>query len=173
MSNAVSCASFGGESYSLGDFNGLPLKLVRIAPEIAPVIARELSLILPWSEIALGEQSLLHHMTNTDPALNRFGVALGREIVGAVSIRNPWLKGPYLELLGLLPLVHRQGFGRLIMEWFEREAGEKARNLWLLCSDFNEPAFEFYKAIGFTEETRIKSLYAEGFTDILLRKRLI
>lgn len=172
MSDASASAPFGEESYKLGDFNGLSLKLVKIDREIAPVIARELSRILPWSEIALGEQSLLHHMTNIDPALNRFGVKFGGEIIGAVSVRSPWLKGPYLELLGLLPLVHRRGFGRLIMEWFEREAGDKARNLWLLCSDFNVPAFEFYKALGFIEETRIESLYAEGFTDILLRKRL-
>ena len=39
---------------------------------------------------------------------------------GAVSIRFPWLKGPYLELLALLPPFQRQGIGAGILTWFEQ-----------------------------------------------------
>ena len=151
---------------------GQALRLCKIGPETGPRLASALGQILPWSEIALGEQSLLDHFTRVDPALQRFAVTLDGGCVGAVSVRHPWLKGPYLELLGLLPAVQGRGIGRTLMRWFEREAPVRTRNCWLLCSDFNEAALGFYQALGYEKVTLIESLYAAGFHDYLMRKRL-
>lgn len=158
--------------YELGDVCGCPLTLEQITLEQAQTLAKQLSDILPWSELALGEESLLAHFKRDDPALSRFSIHLGETLIGAISIREPWLKGPYLELLGLLPSVQRQGLGAELMRWFEHQAPDASRSLWLLCSDFNVEANKFYQNQGYQKTCEIKSLYEEGFDDFLMRKRL-
>ena len=158
--------------YELGEHQGKALALEQITFETAKFLATHLSDILPWSELALGEESLLSHFKRDDPALSRFSIHLGGDLVGAISVREPWLKGPYLELLGLLPDVQRQGLGAELMTWFERQAPEATLSLWLLCSDFNHEAYTFYQKQGYQKVCVIESLYEEGFDDFLMRKRL-
>lgn len=158
--------------YYLGEVNGEALALESVTPDCAQFLASKLSHILPWSEIALGEESLFDHFTRLDPALNRFSIHYGEELVGAISVRDPWLKGPYLELLGLLPSVQRLGLGRELMTWFDLQAPDTTRSLWLLCSDFNLAAYEFYLAMGYQKTCTIDSLYAENFNDFLMRKKV-
>jgi ribosomal protein S18 acetylase RimI-like enzyme len=88
-----------------------------------------------------------------------------------VSVRHPWLKGPYLELLALLPPAQNQGIGSSIMAWFET-AGLKhrARNLWVCASSFNARALRFYEGRGFARAATLPSLVADGYDEILLRK---
>ena len=158
--------------YYLGDVRGEALTLERITTLRAQNLAKRLSDILPWSELALGEESLLSHFEREDPALLRFSIHFNDELVGAISVRDPWLKGPYLELLGLIPSVQRLGLGTELMNWFELQAPEPTRSLWLLCSDFNTTALEFYLEMGYQKACTIDSLYAEGYNDFLMRKRL-
>jgi len=158
--------------YELGDIKGQALTLERITLKRAQSLAQQLSNILPWSDLALGEESLISHFKREDPALFRFSIHFGDELVGAASIREPWLKGPYLELLGLLPSVQRFGLGTELMNWFEYQAPETTRSLWLLCSDFNIDAYQFYQKQGFQKVCVIDNLYEEGFDDFLMRKRL-
>ena len=161
---------YSAPHYELND-NGLALK--KITPEVAISLAEQLSEILPWRRIALGSQNLMAHFLAKDPALFRFAVFVNEECVGAVSVRFPWLKGPYLELLGLNPAFQGQGIGRAVLHWFEGEAPPGTRNAWMLCSDFNEAALGFYEALGYEKVTLIESLYAAGFDDFLLRKKLL
>lgn len=156
----------------MGELYGNALTLETITVARAETLAKQLSDILPWSKLALGEQSLLAHFKRDDPALSRFSIHLGEELIGAISVREPWLKGPYLELLGLLPCVQRQGLGTTLMRWFEHQAPDSTRSLWLLCSDFNVDAFAFYQKQGYQKTCMIESLYEEGFDDFLMRKRL-
>ncbi len=158
--------------YYLGEIKGEALTLESITPDRAQCLSKKLSHILPWSEIALGEESLLDHFTRIDPSLFRFSIHFADDLVGAISVREPWLKGPYLELLGLLPSVQRLGLGSELMTWFDVQAPEATRSLWLLCSDFNLAAYEFYLAMGYQKTCTIDSLYAENFNDFLMRKRL-
>ena len=155
------------------ELDGSRVTLKKITPEVATPLAEQLSEILPWRRIALGSQSLMAHFLAKDPALFRFAVFVNEECVGAVSVRFPWLKGPYLELLGLNPAFQGQGIGRAVLHWFEGEAPPGTRNAWMLCSDFNEAALGFYEALGYEKVTLIESLYAAGFDDFLLRKKLL
>ncbi len=101
----------------------------------------------------------------------RYRIEAGGELAGAVSIRQPWLKGPYLELLALLPSFQNQGIGAAILDWFEREAlRAEARNLWVCASGFNQRALRFYQRHGFRQAAALPGLVDEGYTEILLRK---
>ena len=90
---------------------------------------------------------------------------------GAVSIRSPFLKGPYLELLAILPAFQNQGIGGDIVAWFEQEGVRAgARNLWVCASSFNTQALRFYQRHGFHRAATLPGLVFDGYDEILLRK---
>ena len=88
----------------------------------------------------------------------------------AVAVHEDWLKGPYLQLLGLLPDFQSRGIGSSVMGWFAECAGPDTRNLWVISSAFNTGAIAFYRRHGFTEVATLRDLVADGFDEILLRK---
>lgn len=169
--------SYDLQRVELKPLRNKPLSLSRIAADTPhdqlEGLAGLLSGISPWVDIELKSQNLLDHFTRTDPALFRFLVIYNGETAGAISVRNPWLKGPYLELLGLSPHLQGIGIGRQVMAWFEREAPDNARSLWLLCSDFNHQAISFYQTMGFEKQCLIENLYRADFHDYLMRKRVL
>ena len=84
---------------------------------------------------------------------------------------HPWLKGPYPELLAMLPPFQGRGVGSEILAWFEQVAlTHAARNLWVCASSFNARAIEFYKRQGFRVAATLPGLVVEGCDEILLRK---
>jgi GNAT superfamily N-acetyltransferase len=90
---------------------------------------------------------------------------------GVVSVRHPWLKGPYLELLALLPEAQNQGIGSRIIAWFESTAlSHGSRNLWVCASSFNARAVRFYERHGFARAVTLPGLVADGYDEVLLRK---
>lgn len=101
----------------------------------------------------------------------RYRVEVGGVEAGAVSVRHPWLKGPYLEFLALLPRFQGQGIGAGLLAWFEQEALRLgARNLWVCASSFNAGALRFYARRGFRPAATLPGLVADGYDEILLRK---
>jgi ribosomal protein S18 acetylase RimI-like enzyme len=94
-------------------------------------------------------------LASPDASAARYVVSVQGEEAGVVSVRHPWLKGPYLELLALLPEAQSQGIGSSIIAWFE-SAGlrHRARNLWVCASSFNARALRFYERHGFTRPRR-------------------
>ena len=68
------------------------------------------------------------------------------ELAGAIGVRRNWLRGPYLQFLGILPAFQRRGIGSVALDWFEGEArAAQAQNLWVAASDFNARALAFYE----------------------------
>ena len=110
-------------------------------------------------------------LASPDAGATRYAVSVKGKQSGVVSVRHPWLKGPYLELLALLPEAQNQGIGSSIMAWFE-SAGMKhgARNLWVCASSFNARALRFYERHSFTRAAMLPDLVADGYDEILLRK---
>jgi ribosomal protein S18 acetylase RimI-like enzyme len=125
----------------------------------------------PWSVMNYPAERLAAFLASPDGGLSRYLVSLGGSDAGVVSVRYPWLKGPYLELLALLPIAQNQGIGSSILAWLEREALQhEARNLWVCASSFNARALRFYERHGFRREATLPGLVAEGYDEILLRK---
>lgn len=116
-------------------------------------------------------KKLAAYLASSDADAMRYVVSVKGEESGVVSVRHPWLKGPYLELLALLPPAQNQGIGSSIMAWFE-SAGLRygARNLWVCASSFNARALRFYERHGFARAAMLPGLVADGYDEILLRK---
>ena len=149
-----------------------PLFLKRLEPTVSATIAGQLAMMDPWKGLGYGASALSSYLAGPDPALNRFIVEEEGERVGVVCIRVPWLRGPYLELLAVLPHAQGQGVGHSILTWLEQEARRSANNLWTVTSEFNTRARRFYQAAGFVEVAPLPDLVISGYNELLLRKSL-
>lgn len=135
-------------------------------------IGELLAAIDPWRALGSSPAALARYLRRDDPALNRYVVRPGDggEIAGVVCVRYPWLRGPYIELLGLADRHQGQGIGRRILQWAETEARRESRNLWVVTSAFNHQARRFYRRHGFYEVGPLNGLVDPGQDEILLRK---
>jgi ribosomal protein S18 acetylase RimI-like enzyme len=139
----------------------------------AETLGPSLAKIDPWARYAYTPQALTAFLAASEPGSPRFAINSGRAIAGAFAIKENWLRGPYLQFLGLLPAFQAQGIGSAVLGWFETHGREAcAQNLWVVASEFNDRALSFYEKHGFRRVTPLADLVAEGCSEILLRKRL-
>jgi GNAT superfamily N-acetyltransferase len=153
----------------LGD--GRPRARLRpLAPEACPRLAETLVAMPPWSVLGHTAEVMLRYLSAEDGA-RRYLIEIGGAEAGVASVRHPWLKGPYLELLALLPGFQGNGVGAAFLHWYEQQATAcGARNLWVCASRINARALQFYGRHGFQEVAVLPDLVADGFDEILLRK---
>ncbi len=126
----------------------------------------------PYRRLGQSAGALTGYLRRPDAALFRFAIEMDSAAIGVVAVRSPWLRGPFLEMLAILPEMRGLGLGRQTVEWVILQAGLTAANLWTTVSDFNESAQAFYRRLGFAEVSELPGLVAEGTTEILLRRRL-
>jgi diamine N-acetyltransferase len=157
---------FSGPTNELGGARLVPLDFEAIGP-----LANAIAAMPPWSVMRYSADALARFLAAPDGGVARFLVAVDGEYAGAVSVRFPWLKGPYLELLALLPSFQGRGIGSALLVWFEMEGlRQGARNLWVCASSFNTQAIRFYERHGFRPAATLSGLVADGYDEILLRK---
>ncbi len=160
------------DAYAAGSYELGKIRLSSVTDDEAGILGAGLASIDPWRRMGYAPEALSDYLRRPDPAAFRYAIRTNGQLAGVISVRNPWLRGPYLELLGLFPQFHGHGIGQSAMDWFESEAPKGAGYLWVICSAFNTGALAFYKRCGFTEVTDINDLVFQGFTEILLRKPL-
>jgi ribosomal protein S18 acetylase RimI-like enzyme len=138
----------------------------------AEAIGALLAAMDPWATLGVTAAGLAAYLGRDDPALRRYAVRVEGAVAGVVCVRWPWLRGPYIELLGLAPTCQGRGIGAELLAWTEAEARKAGSNLWVAASSFNPRALEFYRRQGFVEVGLIEDLVRPGFDEVLLRKRL-
>ncbi len=127
----------------------------------------------PWSDYGISTELLEQYLMLIEPGAPRLGIVVDERVVGACGLRTNWLRGPYLQFLGIEPDFQRRGLGGLVLSWFEREARrDGCSNLWVMVSQMNRKARLFYEAHGFAKECEISDLAVIGRDEILMRKRL-
>jgi diamine N-acetyltransferase len=147
------------------------VRLVVLEPAVAPKLAEAIVAMPPWSAMSYPADAMARFLASSADGASRFLIEVDGAEAGTVAVRHPWLKGPYLELLALLPPFQRRGIGAGIMSWFEQAGrGLGARNLWVCASSFNDGALRFYQRHGFRPAATLPGLVAEGYEEILLRK---
>jgi len=163
---------FGAERHHLGDAGvGSSLTLASFPPAQARRMGEALAAIDPWKSYPYPAEGLARYFESVEPGAPRLAIHLGDELVGVVGLRTEWLRGPYLQFLGVLPGRQGLGIGGRILAWMEREAA-LARNLWVCASDFNLQAIRFYERHGFQRVAVLDGLVQDDRTEVLLRKRI-
>jgi ribosomal protein S18 acetylase RimI-like enzyme len=138
----------------------------------AEMLGQALAGMDPWLTLRIGRQALTKFLLGEDAHCHRKAISCDGAIAGVVAIRSPWLHGPYLNLLAVLPAYQHSGLGSAVLQWMAGEAGDTALNLWLCVSKFNAHALRFYERHGFELTAELPDLVAPGFAELLLRKQL-
>jgi ribosomal protein S18 acetylase RimI-like enzyme len=163
---------FGAEQYPL--MSGRCTLRPTRADDVAS-LATTSAAIDPWLRYGATSDDLARFF---DPAANdgarRMTLSDGSDRpIGLVIIRWPWLMGPYVAFLAVLPGHQRAGLGTAILDAVEEEARSLSqRNVWLCVTGFNAAAQAFYRARGYHQAGQLDDLIADGTPELLMRKRL-
>ena len=139
----------------------------------AAELGQVLSGIDPWGRLGFAPSVLTAYLDKQESALTVYAIEVAGVLAGAVALRQPWLRGPYLELMAIVPTHQKRGLGRMVLDWaMDTAKASGAGNFWACVSAFNDPARAFYRRLGFVEVTSLDDLVQDGEAEILLRKRL-
>lgn len=147
-------------------------RLLPVTEGLAEALSVSLAQMDPWRTLGYRPTALHRYLTRPDPGLGRRAVFVDGELGGVLCVRHPWLCGPFLELLAVLPDFQGKGTGAELLKWLEAEAGALAPNVWTTVSSFNPEAQRFYHRHGFETVARLEGLILSGLDEILMRKRL-
>jgi len=95
---------------------------------------------------------------------------LDGRVAGVALVKQKFLLGDYLELLGVAEWARQKGVGSLLLKHVEQLVFERTKNLFACVSDFNQSAREFYKNQGYQEIGPMPNFLIPGSAEILLRK---
>jgi diamine N-acetyltransferase len=164
---------FRAERYQLRPLHdGRPLALTRFTAESADLMGPATAAIGPWAHYGFDGRKIAAGFKSSSDSASRLQVECAGELAGAVVVICPWLAGPYLQMLAILPAHQNFGIGARILAWFEAEAGAHFRNLWLCVSGFNLDAQRFYQTHGYEGVATLDGLMRDGDAELLMRKRL-
>lgn len=152
------------------------LKLCDMRTELAKDCAAAFARMPPWSSHHINEGALREYFSEIEPGAPRYAVCLASEptvVIGVLGLRLNWLKGPYVQFLGLKTDFQSAGIGRALLSHVELSARDsKANSLWVMVSDSNKRARDFYERFGFYKVGAVDHLVSEGQSEWLMRKRL-
>ena len=95
---------------------------------------------------------------------------LDGRVAGVALVKQKFLLGDYLELLGVAEWARQKGVGSLLLKHVEQLVFERTKNLFACVSDFNQSARDFYKKQGYQEIGPMPNFLIPGSAEILLRK---
>ena len=161
------------ETFQLTEYD-LGLAALRpLTAENAGKLAEALAAIPPWSVIGWSAERMTRALKLAQPSMKRFEVFTGGKLAGIIAVQDPFLHGPYLQLLAILPDCQGRNMGLRLLQWMESEARRaEARQLWLCVSTFNARARAFYERFGFEPAAVLDKLATDASDEILMRKRL-
>ena len=91
-----------GRYFRASTENDPSVTLSPLLPEDCPSLAAAIVVMEPWSVMQYPADRLCEYLATQDEGVTRCIIEIAGEKAGIISVRYPWLKGPYLELLALL-----------------------------------------------------------------------
>lgn len=171
--DSLGALAFRQDSYDLGPVaSGGRLTLEPVGAGDAGILGAAFAAIDPWAAYRATPAGLERFFAMSEQDCCRRSIRVDGVLAGAVVVRSPWLHGPYLQFLGVMPGYQGTGLGAAVLAWMEREAGPATRNLWLCVSHINERARVFYERQGFELAGILDGLAANGMDELLMRKRI-
>lgn len=153
--------------------NGRKLELAPMTHDAAARLAPVIATIGPWAHYNFAPADMQASLLISGDGAIRYQLTCDTAPAGVVIIRSPWLAGPYLQILAVLPELQGSGAGSTVLDWYEATAmSARMRNVWLCVSGFNVDAQRFYERYGYTLVGHLKDLMRDGDDELLMRKNL-
>jgi ribosomal protein S18 acetylase RimI-like enzyme len=150
------------------------MNLRPLQAEDVPVCARLMAESPLWQR---------YHVTQAS-ATRRFEQGLARQATIAVAdldgevagfiwydTQGTFGRSGYIMLVGVRSELRSQGVGQALMAHAETEMYRLVQDIFLLVSDFNEPAQRFYNRLGYRQVGRIPDYVIPGIAELIFHKR--
>ena len=124
----------------------------------------------PWKRLGYTAADWDRLFTPLPQGREGFVIEYQGKVAGIALLRQKFLMGDYLELLGIAPWVQRGGLGKQLLAHVEATVFARTKNLFACVSDFNDNARRFYKKQGYQEIGPMPNFLIPGSAEILLRK---
>jgi ribosomal protein S18 acetylase RimI-like enzyme len=153
--------------------NGMALTLTSCDADSAHVLGAQFAAMLPWSRYPFSASQLEKYLAAPEPGAPRYAIYAEGTLAGALGLRLNWLRGPYVQFLGVVQGHQGRGTGRAIMSQVISDARSNGdSNVWVAASSFNADALRFYERLGFTRTALLDGLVQAGIDEVLLRLRV-
>jgi ribosomal protein S18 acetylase RimI-like enzyme len=124
----------------------------------------------PWKTLGYNHEDWKRIFSPTPQGRECFVAEADGRITGIAVVRQKFLLGDYLELLGVAGWARKQGAGKQLLGHVESLVFARTKNLFACVSDFNKGAREFYRKQGYQEIGPMPNFLVPGSAEILLRK---
>ena len=124
----------------------------------------------PWKRLGYTQEDWGRIFCPTPQGRESFVVDTEGAVAAIVIIRQKFLLGDYLELLGVATWARGKGIGKELLAHVESLVFRSTKNLFACVSDFNKDARDFYKKQGYQEVGPMPNFLIPGSAEILLRK---
>lgn len=148
--------------------NGQSVRPMR--PEDCDTVIHILADSDPWKTLGYDHKDWTRIFCPIPQGRESFVAEAGGQVTGIAVIRQKFLLGDYLELLGVAGWARRQGTGRQLLTYVEALVFARTKNLFACVSDFNRGARDFYRKQGYQEIGPMPNFLIPGSAEILLRK---
>lgn len=153
--------------------NNQRVVLMPMTTAAADVLAPVIAAVGPWAHYGTSAATLHNGFLASSDGAARFTLLCNEAPAGAVIIRSPWLVGPYLQMLAILPSFQGGGVGAIVLDWYEQQARmARQRNVWLCVTGINTDAQRFYARHGYSLAGTLPDLLRAGDAELLMRKQL-
>lgn len=143
-----------------------------IADDIAP-LARLMASTPLWQRYNVTEVGAAQRLGDGLASGSTIAVAeLEGEPVGFVwyVVRGAFNRSGYVMLIGVRPDSKGNGIGQVLMEHAESILFAISPDIFLLVSDFNRDAQQFYARLGYRQVGAIPDYVISGVTELIFRK---
>lgn len=148
--------------------NGQSIRPMR--PEDRDTVVRLLAGSDPWKTLGYNDKDWRRIFCPIPQGRESFVAEADGQVTGIAIIRQKFLLGDYLELLGVAGWARHQGTGTQLLAHVEALVFARTKNLFACVSDFNTGARDFYRKQGFQEIGPMPNFLIPGSAEILLRK---
>lgn len=175
MTSHAPISAYPADTFELGPApDGGLVSIVPVTHEAAEHLGRETATFGAFAHYGLSVAAMTRAFAPGTDNGARYQACINGVLAGGVVIRDPWLVGPYLQTIAVLPLYQGCGIGGMMLGWFEARARlAHQRNIWLCVSAFNVAAQRFYRAHGWQHAADLPDLIRDGCGEALMRKRLV
>ncbi|MCE3223142.1 MAG: putative N-acetyltransferase, GCN5-related [Nitrospira sp.] len=152
------------------DHSAPPAIIREMRPEDRTAVIRILIDSDPWKRLGFTAADWNKIFSPLPQGRDTFVIEAQHGVLGIAIVRQKFLFGDYLELLGIAPSVTGQGLGQRLLSHIESLTFARATNLFACVSDFNDGARAFYRKQGYKEIGPMPNFLIPGYAEILLRK---
>jgi ribosomal protein S18 acetylase RimI-like enzyme len=139
-------------------------------PDDREAVIRLLADSDPWKTLGYDHTDWSRIFSPLPQGRESFVAEADGRITGIAIVRQKFLVGDYLELLGVAACARQQGTGRRLLAHVEALVFARTKNLFACVSDFNAGARAFYRKQGYQEIGPMPNFLIPGSAEILLRK---